>query len=177
MITNTKWIKILKFISLSCFLLVLVAFIVTFIVPGIEFSSVKFNRFWDFLMGYFMLISALSILLVIKSFKGIVRQVIRVIATVVGGFAFLIVFTIHAKIEYEPRYDRYIVYRNMNKANQYVVVQDYRRWKMNQSVVDTALIDDYYLMRKCNKLQSMNVKGTWIKMDEKGKVIDTLVVK
>ena len=69
------------------------------------------------------------------------------------------------------------VHRNIDKPSQYVVVQDYVKWKPNLPSVDTTLIKDFYFIRKTEHLDSMKIKGTWIRLDEKGKVIDTILIK
>ena len=82
-----------------------------------------------------------------------------------------------AKIEYEPHFDRYVLYQNLNKTNQYIVVQDYTKWKPNLPSDDTVLINDYFIIRECKHLDSLTIKGTWIKFDENKNIIDTITVK
>lgn len=56
------------------------------------------------------------------------------------------------------------------------VVQDYLKWKSNRPAVDTTLIKDFYFIRKTEHLDSMKMKGKWIRLDENGKVIDTILI-
>jgi hypothetical protein len=76
----------------------------------------------------------------------------------------------------EQKYDRYIVYQDLNRKNRYVVVQDYINWKHNSPRVDTSLIHDYWILRHVNHLDSLDIKGTWIKYSESGIILDTLKI-
>ena len=51
------------------------------------------------------------------------------------------------------------------------------KWKPNKPAVDTVLVNDYYLLRRVKYVKSMNLKGTWVKFDEKGYQIDTILIK
>ncbi len=158
-------------------ILVILTLIINVIEPRIEFPSVRFNRFWGFLICYFCLISFLLVILIFKSFNKIAKWILLMIGIPTILIAIFYILTMSAKIEYEPHFDRYIAYRNINKSNQYVVVQDYIKWKPNQPAIDTTLINDFYFIRRTEHLDSMKIKGTWIRLDEKGKVIDTLMIK
>jgi len=92
-------------------------------------------------------------------------------------FVIFSLLTQYAKIEYEPHFDRYIAYSNLNKSNEFVVVQDYVKWKPNKPAVDTVLVNDYYFLRRVESIKSMNLKGTWVKLDEKGNKLDTIQIK
>jgi hypothetical protein len=177
MINNSKLIKILRIIASGLMILVLLTLIINIIEPRVEFPSVGFNRLWGFLICYFCLISFLIGILIFKSFNKIAKWILLVIGIPTILIATFYILAMSAKIEYEPHFDRYIAYRNINKSNQYVVVQDYVKWKPNRPSVDTTLINDYYLIRKFEYLDSMNLKGTWIRLDEKGKIIDTMTIK
>ena len=177
MIKNSKLIKTLKILALGLMILVLLTLIINIIEPHIEFPNVGFNRLWGFLICYFCLISFLIVILIFKSFNKIAKWILLLIGIPVVLIAIFYILAMNAKIEYEPHFDRYVAYRNVNKSNQYVVVQDYIKWKPNQPAVDTTLINDYYLIRKFERLDSMNVKGTWVRLDDKGKIIDTVMIK
>lgn len=177
MIMNSELIKILKIIASGLMIVVLLTLIINIIEPCIEFPSVEFNRLWGFLICYFCLISFLIVILIFKSFNKIAKWILLVIGIPAVLIAIFSVLAMYAKIEYEPHFDRYIAYRNINKSNQYVVVQDYVKWKPNRPSVDTTLINDYYLIRKFELLDSMNVKGTWVRLNEKGIIIDTMKIK
>lgn len=176
MIKNPLLIKILKFIVSGLIILVLLTLIINTVEPSIEFPSVELNRLWGFLICYFCLTSFLIVILIFKSFNKITTWILMGIGIPVVLIAIFYLIAMSAKVEYEPHYDRYIAYRNINKSNQYVVVQDYIKWKPNQPTVDTTLINDYYFIRKVKHLKSMKIKGTWIKFDEKGEIIDTLKI-
>ncbi len=177
MVKNSKWIKILKITASVLMIIVLLTIAIITAEPCIEFPNVEFNRFWGFMICFFCLISFLITILIFHSFNKIMKWILMIIGIPTVLFTLLMLLVMSGKIEYEPRYDRYVAYRNMNKSNQYVVVQDYAWWKFNRPGVDTTLIDDYYLIRKYKYLKSMNVKGTWVKYDDKGKIIDTLMIK
>jgi hypothetical protein len=177
MIINSKLIKILRIIASGLMILVLLTLIINIIEPSIEFNTVRFNRFWGFLICYFCLTSFLIVILIFKSFHKIAKWILLVIGIPTVMIAIFYISAMSAKIEYEPHFDRYIAYRNIYKSNQYVVVQDYIKWKPNLPSVDTTFIKDYYLIRKFEHLDSMNVKGTWVRLDEKGKIIDTMTIK
>ena len=50
-------------------------------------------------------------------------------------------------------------------------------WKLNKPVVDTVLVKDYYLFRRAEHIKKMNLKGSWVKLDEKGNQLDTIQIK
>jgi hypothetical protein len=177
MIKNSKLIKILRIIASGLMILVILTLIINIIEPRIEFPRVGFNRLWGFLVCYFCLISFLIIILIFKSFNKIAKWILLVIGIPVVLIAIFYILAMNAKIEYEPHFDRYVAYKNVNKSNQYVVVQYYIKWKPNRPAVDTTLINDYYIIRKFEHLDSMDVKGTWIRLNEKGKIIDTMIIK
>ena len=177
MIKNSKLIKILRIIASGLMILVLLTLIINIIEPHIEFPNVGFNRLWGFLICYFCLISFFIVILIFKSFNKIAKWILLGIGIPTVVIAVYFILVMDANIYYEPHYDRYIAYKNINRSNQYVVVQDYVRWKPNLPAIDTTLFNDYYLIRKFERLDSMNVKGTWIRLDDKGKVIDTIMIK
>ncbi len=177
MVKNLRLIKILKIIAFGLMFLVALTIILINIEPGIEFPSVEFNRLWGFLICFFCLIYFFIIILISKSFNRIFKWILIATGIPIIIVAIFYILIMYAKIEYQPHYDRYKVYQNLNVPNQYIVVQDYTKWKSNLPAVDTTLIDDYSLVRKRKYLNSLNVKGTWIKLNETGKVIDTLIIK
>jgi hypothetical protein len=157
--------------------LVLLTIMINIIEPDIEFPVVGFNRLWGFSICYFCLTSFLLVLLIFKSLNKIAKWILLVTGMPISLIAIFNILIMSANIEYEPRFDRYIAYRNINNSNHYVVVQDYIKWKPDKPAVDTTLIYDYYFIRKTKHLDSMNVKGKWIRLNEKEKVIDTIMIK
>lgn len=177
MIKNPKLIKLLKSIALGLLSLVILTIIVGIIKPQIEFPNVRFNRFWGFLMNYLCLASFVIFLFILKSYNKLVKGIILglgIFITIISIFNILIMC---AKINYEPHFDRYMVFKNLNKPNQYVVVQDYIKWKPNLPAVDTVLINDYFFFREHERIDSMTIKGVWIKFDENKNIIDTITIK
>ena len=177
MIKNPRLIKKLKILASGLMILSLLTIIINITEPDIEFPNVEFNRFWGFLICYFCMISFLIFVLIFKSLQKIVKWILLVIGVPTVLLSIFYILAMSAKIEYEPHFDRYIAYRNISKSNQYVVVQDYVKGKPNRPSVDTTLINDYCLIRKFEYLDSMNLKGTWIRLDEKGIIIDTMTIK
>ncbi len=177
MVNNPKSIKILKIFASGLMMVVILTLTINLIEPRIEFPKVEFNRLWGFLICYFCLISFLIVILIFRSFNKIAKWIVLIVGIPTVIIAVFYIFAMSAKIAYEPHYDRYIAYRNIDKPNQYVVVQDYMKWKPNLSSVDTTLIKDFYFIRKIEYLDSMNIKGKWIKLNENGKVIDTVFIK
>lgn len=177
MIKNPKLIKILTIFASGLMILVLLTLTINFIEPNIEFPSVGLNRLWRFLICYFCLISFLIFVLTFVSFNKITKWILLIIGIPTVFIAILFIMIMGLKLEYQPRFDRYIAYRNIYQPNQYVVVQDYVKWKTNRPAVDTTFIKDYYFIRKAKHLDSMKIKGTWIRLNEKGKIIDTLFIK
>ncbi|MCA0446878.1 MAG: hypothetical protein LCH54_11695 [Bacteroidetes bacterium] len=177
MIMNKKVAKGVKYLAIVFTSIVLLNITIILIVPRIEFSSIDFNQFWRIFIWGIWIIGIILFGLLFTSYSKI-GKVIFVAAGIPTGILalFFMKYTIE-KIDYEPKYDRYIVFKNVFKPNQYVVVQDYINWKHNRPAIDTTLIDDYYVMRMTTILDSMNVKGTWLKLDEKGNVLDTIKIK
>jgi len=177
MIKNPKLIKILKIFASGLMMLVILTLTINLIEPRIEFPNVEFNRFWGFLICYFCLISFLIVILILKSFNKIAKWILLVVGIPTVIITIFYILAMSLKLEYEPHFDRYIAYKNVDNPSQYVVVQDYVKWKPNRPSVDTTLIKDFYFIRKTEHLDSMKIKGTWIRLDEKGKVIDTILIK
>ncbi len=174
---NPKLIKNLRLIATVLMIPLVLTLVVNEIEPLIEFPSVSFNRFWGFLICYLYLVSYIIFLLTFKSFKKVSKWIILGIGIPVTFFVIFNLLTQHEKIYYQPHYDRYVAYRNLNESNEFVVVQDYVKWKPNKPAVDTVLVNDYYLLRRVKSIKSMNLKGIWVKLDEKGNQIDTILVK
>jgi hypothetical protein len=172
-----KLIKGLKLVAIVLMIPLVLTIVISLIEPLIEFPSETFNRFWGFLICYLYLVSYFILLLTFKNFKRTAKWIILGIGIPVTFFVIFSLLTQYAKIEYEPHYDRYVAYRNLNKSNEYIVVQDYVKWKQNKPAVDTCLINDYYFVRKVEHIDLMNLKGTWIKLDEKGNQLDTIHIK
>ncbi len=158
-------------------MLVLLTLIINTIEPNIEFPNETFNRFWGFLICFFCLISFLIVIMVFKSFNKIAKWIVMLIGFPTALTAIFYILIMNAEIAYEPRFEKYVAYRNLNKSNQYILVQDYIKWKPNLPSVDTTLIDDYYILRKFKRLDSMDLKGTWIKFDDQGKTNDTIKIQ
>jgi hypothetical protein len=177
MIENPKLIKILKIFASILMMLVILTLTINFIEPRIEFPNVEFNRFWGFLICYFCLISFIIVILIFKSFNKIAKWILLVVGIPMVIITIFYIVAMGLKIGYEPHYDRYIAYKNIEKSNQYVVVQDYVKWKPNRPAVDTTFIKDFYFIRKIEYLDSMKIKGKWVRLDDNGKVIDTILVK
>lgn len=177
MMENPKLIKTLNIFASELMILVILTLIINLIEPHIEFSSIEFNRLWGFLICYFCLTSFLMFIFIFKSFNKIFKWIFFVIGIPTVIIALFYILAMNAKIDYEPHFDRYLAYRNLNKSNQYIVVQDYVKWKPNLPAVDTTLVNDFYFIRKTEYLEFMKIKGTWIKFDENGKVIDTILIK
>ncbi|KAF2327299.1 hypothetical protein [Flavobacterium daemonense] len=177
MIKNPRLIKTLKIFASGLMLLALLTLTINSIEPNIEFPSVGFNRFWGFLICYSCLISFLIVILVFKSFNKIAKRILLIIGIPTVFIALLFTLIMSLKLEYQPRFDRYIAYRNVYQPNQYVFVQDYVKWKTNQPAVDTTFIKNLYFLRKAKHIDSMKIKGKWIKFDENGKIIDTVFIK
>ena len=174
---NPKLIKALRLVATGLMIPSVLTLVMTEIEPLIEFPSVLFNRFWGFLICYLYLVSYIIFLLTFKSFRKVSKWIILGIGIPATFFVIFSLLTQYAKIEYEPHFDRYIAYSNLNKSNEFVVVQDYVKWKPNKPAVDTVLINDYYLLRRVESIKSMNLKGTWVKLDEKGNQLDTIQIK
>lgn len=177
MIENPKLIKILKVFASGLMIFVILTLTINLIEPRIEFPSVEFNRLWGFLICYFCLISFLIVILIFKSFNKIAKWILLVVGIPTVIITIFYILAMSLKLEYEPHFDRYIAYRNIDNPNQYVVVQDYVKWKPNRPAVDTTFIKDFYFIRKTEHLDYMKTKGKWIKFDENGKVIDTILIK
>lgn len=177
MIRNPKLIKILKIFASGLMLPVVLTLTINSIEPNIEFRSVGFNRLWGFLICYFCLISFLIVILIFKSFNKIAKWILLITGIPTVFIAILFIIIMNLKLEYQPRFDRYIAYRNIQQPNQYIVVQDYVKWKTNLPAVDTTFIKDFYFIRKVKHLDSMKIKGMWIRLDEEGKTIDTVFIK
>jgi hypothetical protein len=176
-IKHPRLIKIFKILASGLMILSLLTIIINITEPDIEFPNVGFNRFWGFSICYFIMISFLIFALIFKSLHKIAKWILLILGVPNVLISIFYILAMSAKIEYEPHFDRYIAYRNISKSNQYVVVQDYVKWKPDLPAVDTTLINDLYLIRKAEHLDSMNIKGTWIRLDEKGNVIDTVMIK
>lgn len=174
---NPKLIKTLRFVATVLTIPLVLTLIVTEIEPLIEFPSVSFNRFWGFLICYLYLVSYIIFLLTFKSFKKVSKWIILGIGIPITLFVIFSLLTQYEKIFYEPHFDRYVAYRNLEKPNEFIVVQDFINWKSNKPSVDTVLINDYYLLRKVKFIKKMNLKGNWIKLDEKGNQLDTMRIK
>lgn len=177
MIRNPILIKILKFIAAGFMTVVLMTLLINAFYPQIEFPNAGYNRIWGFVVCYLCIISFLIIVLILKSFNKITKWILLLIGILITLIAMFYLIAMYARIEYEPRFDRYVAYRNVNKSNEYIVVQDYIKWKSNLASVDTTLITDYYLIKKCEHLDSINVKGTWVRFDENENIIDTIKIK
>lgn len=177
MIKNPKFVKLFKGISIGLFVIVIGTLIINEIEPNIEFPNVEFDRLWGYIVCYFYITSFIIILLVLKSFSKTTRIILLIIGIPTVLFAIWAILIMNAKIWYQPHYDRYKVYSNLNKPYQYVLVQDYTKWKLSQPAVDTTLIIDFILLRKYTYLETMNVKGTWLKFNEKGEIIDTVKIE
>ncbi len=174
---NPKLIKILRLVAIGLMIPLVLTLVVTEIEPFIEFPSVSFNRFWGFLICYLYLISYIIFLLTLKSFKKVSKWIILVIGIPSTIFVTFSLLTQYEKIYYQPHFDRYVAYRNLNKSNEFVVVQDYMNWKLNKPAVDTVLVNDYYFFRRAEHIKKMNLKGSWVKLDEKGNQLDTIQIK
>lgn len=174
---NTKLNKNLRLIATVLIIPLVLTLVMNIIDPLIEFPNVIFNRFWELLICYLYLVSYLIFLLTFKSFKKISKWIILGIGIPVTLFVIFSLLIQHEKIYYEPHFDRYIAYKNLNKSNEFIVVQDYTNWKLNKPAVDTVLVNDYHLLRRVKFIKSMTLKGTWIKLDEKGNQIDTILIK
>lgn len=174
---NPKLIKVVRLVATVLMIPLVLTIVISIIEPLIEFPSETYNRFWGFLICYLYLVSYFIFLLTFKTFKKAIKWIVLGIGIPVTFFVIFSLLTQYAKIEYEPHFDRYIAYRNLNKSNEYIVVQDYVKWKPNKPAVDTSLINDYYLVRRVEHIDSMNLKGTWIKLDEKGNQLDTIQIK
>lgn len=174
---NPKLIKVLRLVATGLMIPLVLTIVISIIEPLIEFPSETFNRFWGFLICYLYLGSYFIFLLTFKTFKKTIKWIALGVGIPVTFFVIFSLLTQYAKIEYEPHFDRYIAYRNLNKSNEFIVVQDYVKWKPNKPAVDTSLINDYYLVRRVKHIHSMNLKGTWIKFDEKGNQLDTIQIK
>jgi len=174
---NPKLIKTLRLVATGLMIPLVLTLVVTEIEPMIEFPSVSFNRFWGFLICYLYLVSYIIFLLTFKSFKKISKWIILGIGIPITFFVIFSLLTQYEKIYYQPHFDRYVAYKNLEKSNEFIVVQDYMNWKLNKPAVDTVLVNDYYLLRRVEFIKKMNLKGTWIKLDEKGNELDTIRIK
>lgn len=174
---NPKLIKNLRLLATVLMIPLVLTLVMNEIEPLIEFPSVSFNRVWGFLICYLYLVSYIILLLTFKSFKKVYKWIVLGIGIPVTFFVIFSLLTQYEKIYYQPHFDRYVAYRNLNKSNEFIVVQDYMNWKLNKPAVDTVLINDYYLLRRVEFIKSMNLKGTWVKLDEKGNQIDTILIK
>jgi len=174
---NQKLIKLLRLIATGLMIPLVLTLVINIIEPLIEFPCEAFNRFWGFLICYLYLISYFIYLLTFKSFKKVTKWIVLGIGIPVTFFVIFSLLIQYAKIYYEPRFDRYIAYRNLNKSNEYIIVQDYTNWKHNTSAVDTSLINDYYFVRKVKHIGLMNLKGKWIKLNEKENPLNTITIK
>ena len=174
---NPKLIKILRLVATGLMTPLVLTIVISIIEPLIEFPSETYNRIWGFLICYLYLVSYFIFLLTFKSLKKTIKWIVLGIGIPVTFFVIFSLLTQYAKIEYEPHFDRYTAYRNLNKSNEFVVVQDYVKWKPNDPAVDTVLVNDYYLLRRVESIKSMNLKGTWVKLDEKGNQLDTIQIK
>jgi len=177
MIKNSKLIKLLRIIALGLISIVILTIIISKLKPQLEFPDVRFNRLWGFLMCYFSIISFVIFLLIYNSFKKLTKRIILGFGILIVIIAILNILVMHAQIEYEPHFDRYVIYKNANKSNQYIVVQDFTKWKPNLPSVDTVLINDYIIIRECKHFDSLTIKGTWIKFDEDKNIIDKITIK
>jgi len=174
---NPKLIKLLRLLATGLMIPLVLTVVINLIEPLIEFPSETFNRFWGFLIYYLFIGSYFIFLLTFKTFNKAIKWILLIIGIPVTFFVIFSLLTQYAKIEYEPHFDRYIAYKNLNKPNEYVVVQDYVKWKPNKPAVDTVLVNDYYLLRRVKFIKSMNLKGTWVRLDEKGNQLDSIFIK
>lgn len=176
MIKNKKAISTLRIFSLGLLLIILISILINIIDPRIEFSDPHFNRFWGFLICYIVIAFYLITLLIIKSYHKILRWIIW-IGLLPVGYLTIGMLLLHSGDAGEQRYDRYIVYKDVQNERRTIVVQDYTNWKHNSPRVDTSLITNYWLFRHRHRLDSMNVNGDWIKYLETGECIDTIRIK
>lgn len=173
MLRNKKAISILRCLSIGLLLIILTAISINVIDPRIEFSDPHFNRFWGFLICYIVIAFYFLTLLIIKSYHKIIRWIIWIgILPIV--FLTLGMLLLHSGDASEQRYDRYVIYKDIQNERRTIVVQDYTNWKHNSPRVDTSLINNYWLFRHRQRLDSVNVTGDWLKYSKTGECIDTI---
>jgi hypothetical protein len=175
MIRNLKLTRILKIIALGLLIPIIVSICIDIIEPDLEFKTSELNWLWSLAIKYLCIVEFLIVILILRSFSRTMKWILLILGIPTVVFTFFLILFQYAKIEYEPHTDRYIAYKNLDNLNQYIMVQDYVKWKPNRPTVDTTLIDDYYFVRKIKYLDSMNVQGTWIRIDPQGNTIDTIM--
>ena len=119
---NPKLIKNLRLITTILIIPLVLTLVMNEIEPLIEFPSVFFNRFWGFLICYLYLVSYIIFLLTFKNFKKVSKWIILGIGIPITFFVIFSLLTQYEKIYYQPHYDRYVAYRNLNESNEYIVV-------------------------------------------------------
>lgn len=169
-----KVIKILRKISYGLLAFLFISLTISLIGGGqLEWSNPHFNRLWGFIIIYAMILCYILLLTTIKYFHKILQWIL-IIGILPTAYFSLGLLVLHNGDRDEQHYDRFILYQNMDKKNEKIIVQDYTNWKHHTPRVDTNLIKQYWLLRQVYHLDSIDLNGTWIKYSENGKVIDTI---